>query len=228
MTPTLEDRYLHKKLREQLVEELKQKGIVDEQVLEAIGNIPRHFFLDKAFDKIAYEDRAFPIEADQTISHPYTVAFQTQLLQIKKGDKILEIGTGSMYQTAILATLGAHVYTIERQQALVDKTNQFKLLTANKFENVFFFYGDGFLGLPKLAPFDKIIITAAAPNVPEKLWEQLKVNGIMVIPVNETETSQRMFRLTKKSNGMAKKETFEEFSFVPMLTGKGVNSVEKK
>ena len=228
MRPLLEDRYMHKKLRERLVEELKEKGIVDQDVLDAIGKTPRHFFLDSAFDKIAYEDRAFPIEADQTISHPYTVAFQTQLLQIKKGDKILEIGTGSMYQTAILAALGAHVYTIERQQALVDKTNQFKILTDNQYENVFFYYGDGFLGLPSLAPFDKIIITAAAPNVPEKLWEQLKVKGIMVIPVNETETAQRMFRLTKKSNGMAKKETFEKFSFVPMLTGKGLKSEEKK
>lgn len=228
MRPIIEDRYLHKKLREQLVEELKGKGIMDQAVLDAIGKTPRHYFLDIAFDKIAYEDRAFPIEADQTISQPYTVAFQTQLLQIKKGDKVLEIGTGSMYQTAILAALGAHVYTIERQQALVDKTNQFKLLTENQYENVFFFYGDGFLGLPTLAPFDKIIITAAAPNVPEKLWEQLKVNGIMVIPVNETETTQRMFRLTKTSNGMAKKETFEEFSFVPMLSGRGLKSEEKK
>lgn len=227
MTPTLEDRYLHKKLREQLVEELKGKGIVDQAVLDAIGKTPRHYFLDMAFDKIAYEDRAFPIEANQTISQPYTVAFQTQLLQIKKGDKVLEIGTGSMYQTAILAALGAHVYTIERQQALVDKTSQFKVLTENQYENVFFFYGDG-LGLPTLAPFDKIIITAAAPNVPEKLWEQLKVKGIMVIPVNETETTQRMFRLTKTSNGMAKKETFEEFSFVPMLSGRGLKSEEKK
>jgi protein-L-isoaspartate(D-aspartate) O-methyltransferase len=218
---------MHKKLRERLVEELKEKGIVDQEVLNAIAKTPRHYFLDSAFDKIAYEDRAFPIEANQTISQPYTVAFQSQLLQIKKGDKVLEIGTGSMYQTTILAALGAQVYTIERQQALVDKTSQFKLITENQYSEVFFFYGDGFLGLPTYAPFDKIIITAAAPNVPEKLWEQLKVNGLMVIPVNETETTQRMLRLTKKSDGMAKKETFDEFSFVPMLTGKGTSPNEK-
>ena len=218
---------MHKKLRERLVEELKEKGIVDQEVLNAIAKTPRHYFLDSAFDKIAYEDRAFPIEANQTISQPYTVAFQSQLLQIKKGEKVLEIGTGSMYQTTILAALGAEVYTIERQQALVDKTSQFKLITENQYSDVFFFYGDGFLGLPTYAPFDKIIITAAAPNVPEKLWEQLKVNGLMVIPVNETETTQRMLRLTKKSDGMAKKETFDEFSFVPMLTGKGTSTNEK-
>jgi protein-L-isoaspartate(D-aspartate) O-methyltransferase len=214
----IEDRYLHKNLRAQLVEELKLKGIQDEAVLEAIGNVPRHFFLDNAFDKIAYEDRAFPIDSNQTISQPYTVAYQTALLKIKKGDKVLEIGTGSMYQTTILAALGAKVYTIERQQALANKTKTFPF--REQYPDVFFFYGDGFLGLPSEAPFDKIIITAAAPNVPEKLWEQLKIKGVMVIPVDESDGVQRMLRLTKKKDGMEKRESLEAFSFVPMLSGK--------
>ena len=216
----LEDRYLHKKLREQLVAELRTKGITDEAVLSAIGLIPRHYFLDSAFDKIAYEDRAFSIAADQTISQPYTVAFQSQLLKIKKGEKVLEIGTGSMYQTAILAALGAKVYTIERQQVLFEKTTAFNKVFGDQFPNVYFFYGDGFEGLPEFAPFDKIIITAAAPKVPEKLWEQLKVKGMMVIPLDESENAQRMLRLTKKKDGLAKRESFEQFSFVPMLQGK--------
>jgi protein-L-isoaspartate(D-aspartate) O-methyltransferase len=213
-----DDAFLHKGLRDKLVQQLKEKGIVDENVLNAIKLIPRHFFLDSAFDKIAYEDRAFPIDANQTISQPYTVAYQTQLLKLKKGDKVLEIGTGSMYQTTILAALGAHVYTIERQEELAAKTSLYAY--KDQYPNVHFFFGDGFLGLPQYAPFDKIIITAAAPNVPEKLWEQLKVKGIMVIPVDESDGVQRMLRLTKKKDGMAKKESFEEFSFVPMLKGK--------
>ena len=215
-----EDAYFLKGLRNQLVNELQEKGIVDKNVLAAIGSIPRHYFLDSAFAKIAYQDRAFPIDADQTISQPDTVAFQSQLLKIKKGDKVLEIGTGSMYQTAILAALGANVYTIERQEALYKKTPAFKNVFGDELPNVHFSFGDGFEGLPEFAPFDKIIITAAAPNVPEKLWAQLKVKGIMVIPVDESESAQRMLRLTKKKDGLAKKESFEEFSFVPMLEGK--------
>jgi protein-L-isoaspartate(D-aspartate) O-methyltransferase len=214
----LEDAYLHKGLRRQLVQQLQEKGITDERVLAAIGNIPRHFFLDSAFDKIAYEDRAFPIAANQTISQPYTVAYQTQLLQIKKGDKVLEIGTGSMYQTTVLAEMGAKVYTIERQKQLFDQTP--KYIFKENYPDILFFFGDGFEGLPDLAPFDKILITAAAPTIPEKLWEQLKVRGQMVIPVDESETAQRMLRLTKKRDGTAKKESFDEFSFVPMLQGK--------
>jgi protein-L-isoaspartate(D-aspartate) O-methyltransferase len=214
----LEDAYLHKGLRKQLVDLLKTKGISDTAVLEAINTIPRHFFLDSAFDKIAYEDRAFPIAANQTISQPYTVAYQTQLLQIKPGDKVLEIGTGSMYQTTILAAMGAKVYTIERQIELSNKTSNY--LFKDKYPDVHFFFGDGFEGLPALAPFDKILITAAAPNVPEKLWQQLKTGGVMVIPVDESESAQRMMRLTKKKDGKEKRESFEEFSFVPMLSGK--------
>ncbi|MEY4333798.1 MAG: hypothetical protein RLZZ196_2541 [Bacteroidota bacterium] len=214
----LEDAYLHKGLRNQLVNLLKEKGITDTAVLDAIGSIPRHFFLDSAFDRIAYEDRAFPIAADQTISQPYTVAYQTQLLQIKSGDKVLEIGTGSMYQTTVLAQMGAKVFTIERQKQLFDQTA--KYIFKEQYPNIYFHFGDGFEGLPEFAPFDKILITAAAPSIPEKLWEQLKVGGKMVIPVDESNTTQRMLRLTKKKDGKEKRESFDEFSFVPMLEGK--------
>ncbi|MEI6189285.1 MAG: protein-L-isoaspartate(D-aspartate) O-methyltransferase [Chitinophagia bacterium] len=214
----LVDAYLHKGLREKLVLLLREKGITDENVLLAIGKIPRHFFLDSAFDKIAYEDRAFPIAADQTISQPYTVAYQTQLLQIKKGDKVLEIGTGSMYQTTVLAAMGAQVFTIERQKQLFEKTA--KYIFKEIYPQVQFFFGDGFEGLPILAPFDKILITAAAPKIPEKLWAQLKTSGKMIIPLDESDSTQRMLRLTKKRDGSIKKEAFDAFSFVPMLQGK--------
>lgn len=214
----LVDTYLHKGLRNKLVEILKEKGITDLKVLEAIHSIPRHYFLDSAFDKIAYEDRAFPIAADQTISQPYTVAYQTQLLQIKKGEKVLEIGTGSMYQTTVLATMGAQVFTIERQKQLFDQTPTY--LFKEQYANIQFFFGDGFEGLPLLAPFDKILITAAAPKIPEKLWAQLKVSGKMIIPLDESDGAQRMLRLTKKRDGSVKQEKFDTFSFVPMLEGK--------
>ena len=214
----LVDTYLHKGLRNKLVEILKEKGITDEQVLKAIHSIPRHYFLDSAFDKIAYEDRAFPIAADQTISQPYTVAYQTQLLQIKKGEKVLEIGTGSMYQTTVLAAMGAQVFTIERQKQLFDQTPTY--LFKEQYANIQFFFGDGFEGLPLLAPFDKILITAAAPKIPEKLWAQLKVSGKMIIPLDESYGAQRMLRLTKKRDGSVKQEKFDAFSFVPMLEGK--------
>jgi protein-L-isoaspartate(D-aspartate) O-methyltransferase len=213
----LEDTYRHKGLRNQLVQQLKQKGITNEPVLNAIQQIPRHFFLDSAFDKIAYEDRAFPIGEGQTISQPYTVAYQTQLLQVAKSDKVLEIGTGSMYQACVLAELGAWVYTIERQKKIVDtnKTFAFK----NKYPNIKCFFGDGYEGLPTFAPFDKILITAAAPFIPPKLVEQLKIGGLMVIPINEG-NSQRMSRITKVSADACKEESFDLFSFVPMLNGK--------
>lgn len=214
----LKDEYIHKGLRKQLVDLLRTKGITDEEVLAAIGTIPRHFFLDSAFDRIAYEDRAFPIAADQTISQPYTVAYQTQLLQIKKGEKVLEIGTGSMYQTSVLAAMGAQVYTIERQKQLYDLTKRFPFKA--EYPNIYFHFGDGFEGIPEEAPFHKILITAAAPKIPEKLWEQLKVGGKMVIPVDESDSTQRMLRLTKKKDGKEKRESFDEFSFVPMLEGK--------
>ena len=196
----LEDTYRHKGLRQKLVNELRtQKGIVDENVLTAINSIPRHFFLDSAFDNIAYEDRAFPIAANQTISQPYTVAFQSQLLQIKRGEKVLEIGTGSVYQAIILAEMGAMVYTIERQKELFDL--QKKNILLKKYTNIKTFYRDGFLGHPAFAPYDKILITAAAPTIPQALVEQLKVNGFLVLPLDEEGGKQRMLRLTKKEGG---------------------------
>jgi len=211
------DTYQHKGLRKRLVELLRTKGITDEIVLEAINAIPRHFFLDSAFDKIAYEDRAFEIGANQTISQPYTVAYQSQLLQVKKNDKVLEIGTGSVYQSSVLAEMGAWVFTIERQKKLYDEQKNYYLRP--KYPNIKFFYGDGFQGLPAYAPFDKIIITAAAPMIPPKLIEQLKIGGMMVIPLNEGDV-QRMLRITKMADGSIQQESFEAFSFVPMLTGK--------
>lgn len=212
-----DDNYLHKGLRKQLVQTLREKGIKDERVLDAIGAIPRHFFLDPAFERIAYEDRAFPIAAGQTISQPYTVAFQTQLLGIKKFDKILEIGTGSAYQACVLAELGNLVYSIERQKELYDFVGQFFFL--KNYPNLKRFYGDGFEGLPSYAPFDKIIITAAAPYIPPKLVQQLKPGGIMVLPLGEGD-SQKMVRLTKDATGNITEESLGDFAFVPMLEGK--------
>jgi protein-L-isoaspartate(D-aspartate) O-methyltransferase len=212
-----EDSYQHKGLRKKLMNLLREKGITDENVLQAMNNIPRHYFLDSAFDKIAYEDRAFPISEGQTISQPYTVAYQSQLLQVKPNDKILEIGTGSIYQATVLAEMGAKVFTIERQKKLFDNTKQY--IFKSQYPNLKFFYGDGYEGLPTYAPFDKVIITAAAPFIPPKLIEQLKPGGKMVIPVDE-DHQQRMLRITKNADGTTSEEAFENFSFVPMLTGK--------
>jgi protein-L-isoaspartate(D-aspartate) O-methyltransferase len=214
---TYEDTYRHKGLRKQLVDTLRQKGITDERVLKAINEVPRHFFLDSAFDKVAYEDRAFPIAESQTISQPYTVAYQTQLLEVKQYDKVLEIGTGSGYQAIILAEIGAKVFTIERQKKLFDEHKKFIL--RNKYPNIKYFYGDGYEGLPTFAPFDKVIVTAAAPFIPPKLIIQLKPGGKMVIPVGEGSV-QKMIRITKENNGSTSEEVFDNFSFVPMLGGK--------
>lgn len=212
-----EDTYLQKGLRKQLVQTLREKGIKDERVLAAIDAIPRHFFLDPAFERQAYEDRAFPITANQTISQPYTVAYQSQLLDIKKFDKVLEIGTGSAYQACVLAELGATVYSIERQKALYDFVGQFFFI--KNYPGIKRFYGDGFKGLPTYAPFDKVIVTAAAPFIPPALVEQLKPGGIMVIPVGD-DSGQKMLRITKDVNGNVKEEELGDFSFVPMLEGK--------
>lgn len=212
-----EDSYLHKGLRKQLVDSIRHKGISDERVLTAISNIPRHFFLDSAFDKVAYEDRAFPIGEGQTISQPYTVAYQSQLLDVKPFEKVLEIGTGSAYQATVLAELKAAVYTIERQKNLFESNKTFQYV--KKYPNIKFFYGDGYEGLPTYAPFDKVIITAAAPGIPLKLIDQLKPGGMMVIPVGMGEV-QQMRRITKLENGALKEEVFDNFSFVPMLEGK--------
>ena len=216
MRPT-EDTYRHKGLRKKLTEGIRKKGITDERILEAINKIPRHFFLDSAFDDVAYEDRAFPIGEGQTISQPYTVAYQTQLLQVKPFEKVLEIGTGSVYQACLLAELGVQVYTIERQKKLFDTNKEFSFL--KKYPNIKFFYGDGYEGLPTFAPFDKVLITAAAPEIPPKLIDQLKVGGMMVLPLGAGEV-QQMKRVTKLERGAIKEEVFDNFSFVPMIEGK--------
>src|SRR5215212_2924857 len=179
----VEDTYRHKGLRKKLVQSIHAKGITDDRVLDAVLEVPRHFFLDSAFDEKAYEDKAFPIGEGQTISQPYTVAYQTQLLEVKPFNKVLEIGTGSAYQASVLAEMGAKVFTIERQKKLFEKTKEF--IFKIKYSNIKFFYGDGFDGLPTFAPFDKVIITAAAPYVPPKLIAQLKTGGLMVLPIDE-------------------------------------------
>jgi protein-L-isoaspartate(D-aspartate) O-methyltransferase len=214
-----EDSYRHKGLRKKLIDGIKEKGITDQRVLDAMIAIPRHFFLDSAFDEVAYEDRAFPIAVEQTISQPYTVAYQTQLLAVKPHEKILEIGTGSAYQCSVLAEMGAKVFTIERQKTLFDNNKKFAFI--KKYSNIKFFYGDGFEGLPTYAPFDKVLITAAAPVVPPKLIAQLKTGGQMVIPLGDSKDgTQKMMRLTKQADGSIIEESFANFSFVPMVEGK--------
>ena len=212
-----EDTYRHKGLRKKLVDTVRSKGITDDKILGAIERIPRHFFLDSAFDEVAYEDRAFPISVGQTISQPYTVAYQTQLLEAKPFSKVLEIGTGSAYQAAVLAEMGEQVYTIERQKKLFEQNKKFSYI--KKYPNIKFFYGDGYEGLPTYAPFDRVLITAAAPEIPQKLIDQLKPGGMMVIPVGSGGT-QRMKRITKQADGSLKEEAFDLFSFVPMLGGR--------
>ncbi|MFT4092811.1 MAG: protein-L-isoaspartate(D-aspartate) O-methyltransferase [Niabella sp.] len=216
MRRSFEDTYKHKGLRKKLIDGIRAKGIQDENVLEALNKIPRHFFLDSAFDDVAYVDKAFPIGEGQTISQPYTVAYQSELLQIKKNDKVLEIGTGSAYQAVVLAAMGAKVFTIERQKKLFDQNKLFTYL--KQYTSIKFFYGDGFEGLKTYAPFDKVIITAAAPEIPQKLIDQMKVGGKMVIPVN-IGNIQQMRRVTKLENDIDV-EYFDNFSFVPMLQGK--------
>jgi len=216
MRPT-EDTYRHKGLRKKLVDGIREKGITDEKVLSAIDSIPRHFFLDSAFDEVAYEDRAFPIGEDQTISQPYTVAYQSQLLEIKPFMKVLEVGTGSAYQACVLAKMGAQVFTIERQRKLYDNNRSFAHL--KQYPGIKFFYGDGFEGLPTYGPFDRVLITAAAPYIPPKLIDQLNPGGMMVLPVGAGDT-QQMMRITKLENGSLKEEVFDRFSFVKMVEGK--------
>jgi protein-L-isoaspartate(D-aspartate) O-methyltransferase len=214
---SFDDTYRHKGMRRKLVDIIRGKGISDERILDAILHIPRHFFMDSAFDKIAYEDRAFPIAEGQTISQPYTVAYQTQLLDVKSFEKVLEIGTGSGYQTSVLAVMQAQVFTIERQRKLYDLTRQFSFF--RQYPSVKFFFGDGYEGLPTYGPFDKVVVTAAAPFIPPKLIERLKTGGKMVVPVGEGQV-QRMLRLTKCSDGSVTEEVFDNFSFVPMLEGR--------
>ncbi len=214
-----QDTYLHKGLRKRMIEKLADAGISDKRVLEAMNRVPRHLFLgkDSVFDETAYENKAFQIGNGQTISMPFTVAYQTELLEIAKGDKVLEIGTGSGYQAAVLIEMGAKVFSIERQKSLFDKTPT--LLRQLGYGSVKTFFGDGFLGLPVFAPFDKIIITAAAPEIPQKLLQQLEEGGQMVIPLEEGEKTI-MRRITKTEENNFEEEQFIDCAFVPMLKGK--------
>ncbi len=211
----VEDTYRHKGLRRQLVEELKQKGIADPRVLAALEALPRHLFMDKAFEDWAYQDKAFPIGNDQTISQPYTVAYMTSLLSVEKRCKILEVGTGSGYQAALLALLGGRVFTLERQEALYQQARE--RLRRLGFRGVRCFYRDGTNGLPEHAPYDRIIVTAGAPQVPEALLGQLRIGGLLVIPVGKE--NQKMYRIHRIGPQEYQEEVFARFRFVPFLKG---------
>ncbi|MBD3582970.1 protein-L-isoaspartate(D-aspartate) O-methyltransferase [Flavobacterium selenitireducens] len=212
----MKDTNKHQGLRNQLVNQLRDKGITDEAVLAAIAKIPRHLFLDSSFEDFAYQDKAFPIAAGQTISQPYTVAFQSQLLNVKKDDKILEIGTGSGYQTAVLCTMGAKVYSVERQNELFKITSV--LLPKLGIRPKHLSFGDGYKGLPNYAPFDSIIVTAGAPVIPPALMSQLKIGGRLVIPFGDK--NQIMTMLVRKDETKFEKHEFGEFRFVPLLENK--------
>ncbi len=215
----LDDNYRQRGLRNKLVKTLQKKGISDPRVLAAIGKIPRHFFFENALLEHAYQDKAFPIGEGQTISQPYTVAFQTEKLEIRPGDKILEIGTGSGYQACVLMEMGARVYTIEYNRNLYEHTRQF---LPQMGYSPYFFYGDGSKGLPSRAPFNKIIVTAGAPVIPAALTDQLAEDGILIIPVGDRE-KQTMMRIRKK-DGKLIKEEFSNFAFVPLLGEQGWKS----
>jgi len=210
------DSYRHKGLRQKLIDSIRTKGIRHEEVLEAMNRVPRHIFMDSSFINFSYTDKAFPIAAGQTISQPYTVAFQTELLDVKRHMKVLEVGTGSGYQTAVLLELGARVFTIERQRELFLRAQ--KTLGELNY-HAKFFYGDGYEGLPAFAPFDRILVTAAAPEVPEKLLEQLAVGGILVLPEGDR-FGQKMIRVVRTSEADHTRTEHGYFSFVPLLRGK--------
>ncbi len=210
------DSYRHKGLRKKLVETIREKGIKDQRILDAVGKVPRHLFMDSGFVEFAYRDQAFPIGSGQTISQPYTVAFQTELLQVEKHDKVLEVGTGSGYQCAILLEMGAKVYTIERQRELYLKS---RALLNKLGYKPYFFYGDGYLGQPRFAPFDKILITAGAPEIPQDLLKQLKVGGRMVVPVGGG-GGQVMMAVDRISEDEFKESQHGYFAFVPMIKGR--------
>jgi protein-L-isoaspartate(D-aspartate) O-methyltransferase len=206
----------HQGLRRKMIAGLQTEGITDQRVLQAMSKVPRHAFLDKAFAELAYENRAFTIGEGQTISHPYTVAYQSALLKTEPGMKVLEIGTGSGYQAAVLAELGVHLYTLERIRPLFEKTKP--LLRQLGYTKIKCFHKDGFEGLPALAPFDRIIVTAAAPEMPKSLLEQLSIGGIMILPFGEG-AKQKMLRMIRAGKTDFQQETLDEFSFVPMLKG---------
>ncbi|PIE99624.1 MAG: protein-L-isoaspartate O-methyltransferase [Polaribacter sp.] len=212
----MKDTAKHQGLRRQLVKVLEDKGITDENVLKAISRVPRHLFIDSSFEAHAYEDKAFPILAEQTISQPYTVAFQTQILDVKPNEKVLEIGTGSGYQTAVLLELKAEVYSIERQLKLFKKTSTFLPKIGYRPKKIIF--GDGYKGLPEKAPFDKIIVTAGAPYVPKALLTQLQIGGKLLIPVGEEQQIMTLF--IRKSEKEFEKHELGDFKFVPMLKNK--------
>lgn len=209
----MQDTYKHKGMRKQLIDQLRTKGISDERILTAFNEVPRHFFLDLVFQEQAYSNVAFQIGAGQTISHPYTVAFQSALLELKKGEKVLEIGTGSGFQTCILCAMGAKVFSIERQKELFLKV---KHIIDHFYFTPKLFFGDGYEGKATFAPFDKILVTCGAPFVPQALLDQLKIGGYLVIPVGDLDT-QEMLRITKISATEYKHEHYGDFSFVPML-----------
>lgn len=211
------DSYRHQGLRKLLVDSIRSKGIRSQAVLDAILKLPRHYFFDSSFLEYAYEDKPFPIGAGQTISQPFTVAFQSELLGIQRGEKVLEIGTGSGYQACILSELGAKVFTIERQKSLFDKTSRY--LPMLGYKTIKTFYGDGYKGLPAFAPFDKILVTAAAPYVPDDLIAQLKPGGALVIPVGANDT-QIMKKILKLPDNTLEIKEFGVFRFVPMLEEK--------
>jgi protein-L-isoaspartate(D-aspartate) O-methyltransferase len=214
----MKDTYRHKGLRKNLVQELRSKGIDDEKILDAITKIPRHLFMDTGFVSYAYKDQAFPIGCGQTISQPYTVAYQTQLLDVRRHSKVLEVGTGSGYQAAVLIEMGAKVYTIERQRELYLKAQSFLPSIGYKAN---FFYGDGYEGLPSYAPFDRILITAGAKEIPEDLKSQLKPGGLMVIPLGDG-NSQVMTKIIRKEDEVFEKTEHGRFVFVPLLKGKSM------
>jgi protein-L-isoaspartate(D-aspartate) O-methyltransferase len=213
----MEDSYRHKGMRRKLIQQLRERGIKDESVLDAMGRLPRHFFLEKAFEEWAYEDKAFPIGLEQTISQPYTVAYQSSLLKIAQGDQVLEVGTGSGYQAAILALMGAVVFSVERHLALYQKASQ--LLTDLQLPNIHTFHHDGTRGLADFAPYDKILVTAGADEMPLALIEQLKIGGLLVVPIGDSHI-QKMCSIRKISASDWQEERWDDFRFVPLLEGK--------
>lgn len=212
----MNDNFQHKGLRKKLVEQIKNKGIKSEKVLNAINEVPRHLFMDSSFVHFSYADQAFPIGAGQTISQPYTVAFQTELLELNALEKVLEVGTGSGYQAAVLVEMGVKVFTIERHRELFLRAQS----TLNSLGyRPDFFYGDGYKGIPAFAPFDKILITAGAPEIPQDLLAQLKVGGILVLPLGG-KNSQTMVKIIKEGENKFKRSEHGSFAFVPLLKGK--------